>query len=150
MTDLTTIRLDQFLPHSPARVWRALTDPGLLGRWLMPNDFVPVVGHRFTFQARPMPALRFDGVVHCEVLAIEPERLLRISWVGGGENRLSSTVTWLLRPEGAGTRLFLEHAGFDPDDPLQQIARRAMGGGWRPIMRALASVLIDLEAADGH
>jgi uncharacterized protein YndB with AHSA1/START domain len=118
-------------------VWRALTDPDRLARWLMPNDFAPVVGHRFTFRTDPRPG--FDGIVHCEVLALEPERLLRWSWRGG---TLDTTVTWQLRPEGRGTRLFLRHDGFDPDDPFQQRALTIMGGGWRShIMRALEAEL---------
>jgi uncharacterized protein YndB with AHSA1/START domain len=125
------IAIDQYLAHPPAQVWRTLTDPRLLARWLMPNDFAPVVGHRFTFHTKPRPDLGFDGTVHCEVLELTPERLLRLAWRGG---RLDSTVTWTLRPEGKGTRLFLEHAGFDTDDPAQLHAYTAMGGGWRSIM----------------
>jgi uncharacterized protein YndB with AHSA1/START domain len=136
---MTTIEVDQYLPHPPARVWRALTDPELLARWLMPNDFTPVVGHRFTFRTRPQPAYGFDGIVHCEVLEVRPERLLRLTWRGG---RLDTTVTWTLRAEGRGTRLLLEHAGFDPDDPAQLHAFTVLGGGWRShVMRALERLL---------
>ena len=137
MTDRTAIEVDQYLPHPPARVWRALTDPDRLARWLMPNDFAAVVGHRFTFRTDPRPG--FDGIVHCEVLAMEHERLLRWAWRGA---TLDTTVTWLLRVEGRGTRLFLRHDGFDPDDPLQRRASTIMGGGWRShVMRALEAEL---------
>ena len=96
-------------------------------------------GDRFTFRTEPRPDAAFDGVVHCQVLAIEPERLLRISWRA---DRLDTTVTCTLAPEGRGTRLFLEHDGFDPDDPIQQSARRIMGAGWRSnVMSALHAVL---------
>jgi uncharacterized protein YndB with AHSA1/START domain len=133
------VRADVFLAHPPARVWRALTDPGLLARWLMPNDFRPAVGHEFTFRTEPRPEAGFDGIVHCAVLAIEPERLLRISWRGGP---LDTTVTWTLVPEGRGTRLFLVHDGFDPGDPAQQLTRRILGQGWRShVPAALAAVL---------
>lgn len=147
--DLRCIRVDQFIGHPPARVWRALTDPELMARWLMPNDFRPVVGHRFTFRTSPMPAVRFGGVCHCEVLAVEPERLLRISWVDPGEeNGLDSVVTWRLEPEGRGTRLFLEHDGFDPDNPVQQLSRRIMGDtGWRGTARRIEKVLSTLDTA---
>jgi uncharacterized protein YndB with AHSA1/START domain len=138
--DRTSIHVDEYLAHPPARVWRALTDPDLLGRWLMRNDFRPVVGHRFTFTTDPVPGTDFDGVVRCEVLAIEPERLLRISWAGGSD--LATTVTWRLVPEGRGTRLFLDHEGFDPDSAAQQFARQIMGGGWRSrMMPQLQAVL---------
>jgi uncharacterized protein YndB with AHSA1/START domain len=138
MTD-TAIEIDQYLAHPPAKVWHALTDPALLAAWLMPNDFRPVVGHRFTFRTDARPAQDFDGVVRCEVVALEPERLLRIAWCGG---RLDTTVTWTLRPEGHGTRLFLEHAGFDPTDPVQRQAWTIMGGGWRShVLAALERLL---------
>jgi uncharacterized protein YndB with AHSA1/START domain len=141
MTDARTIHVDEFLAHPPARVWRALTDPVLLAKWLMPNDFRAVVGHRFTFLTDPRPNVGFDGLVHCEVLAVEPERLLRISWRGG---TLDTTVTWTLAPEGRGTRLFLEHDGFDPDDPTQQFSRRIMDGGWRSKVMAAFRAALDL------
>jgi uncharacterized protein YndB with AHSA1/START domain len=141
MTDARTIHVDEFLGHPPARVWKALTDPVLLAKWLMPNDFRAVVGHRFTFLTDPRPNVGFDGVVHCEVLAVEPERLLRISWRGG---TLDTTVTWTLAPEGRGTRLFLEHDGFDPDDPTQQFSRRIMDGGWRSKVMAAFRAALDL------
>jgi uncharacterized protein YndB with AHSA1/START domain len=137
MTEPTSIDVDQYLPHPPAKVWRALTDRQRLATWLMPNDFAPVVGHRFTFHTAPRAG--FDGVVHCRVLDVDPERLMRWSWRGG---TLDSVVTWTLRSEGRGTRLFLRHEGFDPDDPLQRQALRIMGGGWRShIMRALEADL---------
>ncbi|MEU5861399.1 MULTISPECIES: SRPBCC domain-containing protein [unclassified Nonomuraea] len=126
--DRTAIRLDEFLAHPPRKVWRALTDPELMARWLMPNDFRLEVGHRFTFTTQPRKAVGFDGVVHCEVLEFEEEKLLRISW--SDRKQADWTVTWRLVPEGRGTRLFLDHEGFDPDDPTQQLSRRIMGGGW--------------------
>ncbi len=52
--------------HSPQRVWRALTDSAAIARWLMPNDFQPVVGHKFQLRTKPRPG--FDGIVKCEVL----------------------------------------------------------------------------------
>jgi uncharacterized protein YndB with AHSA1/START domain len=135
MSDPSTITVDQFLPHEPARVWAALTEPDQLARWLMPNTFVLARGHRFTFTTTPRPDSGFDGVIQCEVLGFEPVRWLRISWRAA---HLDTTVTWTLVAEGSGTRLLLEHAGFDPDDPAQQATRTLLGGGWRShVMRSL-------------
>ena len=35
----SVLRVEDFLPCPKGRIWRALTDPDLIARWLMPNDF---------------------------------------------------------------------------------------------------------------
>ena len=72
--DPTTVRVDQFLAHPPAKVWRALTEPDLIARWLIPGDFRLQVGHRDTMRAQPMPGTGFSGTVEAEVPAFEPLR----------------------------------------------------------------------------
>jgi uncharacterized protein YndB with AHSA1/START domain len=146
--DPTTIHVDQFLAHSPGKVWRALTEPELLARWFMPADFRLEVGHRYTIDAKAIPATGFSGAIAAEVLAFELERMLRVGWRDAdptAEHNADWTITWTLRPEGKGTRLFLEHAGFDPDNPLQQKARTIMDAGWRShVMRRIDEVLRDV------
>ena len=143
--DPTVIHVDEFLPHPRGRVWRALVDPEMLSAWFMPTDFAPRVGHRFTFRGQPIAAVNFSGTVQCEVLAVQPEELLRYSWTDAANpGGLASTVTWTLRAEGRGTRLFMEHRGFDPDDPVHQLSRTIMGGGWRNhVVRRLAGYLAE-------
>ena len=136
---MSSIVTDSFLPHPPAKVWNALVDPDLLAEWLMPNDFKPVVGHRFTFQTEPVPAQAFDGVIHCEVLTLAPESELSIAWRGG---HLDTTVTWKLASEGTGTRLFLSHDGFDESDPAQAVTKRILGGGWNGKMASRLELLL--------
>jgi uncharacterized protein YndB with AHSA1/START domain len=138
-TAAKSICVEYDLHHPPARVWRALTDPELLRKWLMANDIRPEVGHLFTFQAPPMPG--WDGIVRCEVLEVVPEKLLRYSWRGGAENAvLDSVVTWTLSATASGgTRLSLEHAGFLP---VNAFAYEAMGRGWRgKIAEKITSIL---------
>ena len=144
--DLTTIEVDQYFPHPPTKIWRALTTPELMAQWLMPNDFEPRVGHRFTFRASPVTQTGFSGQIACQVLELVPPERLRISWADADDTGAMATeVAWTLRPEGKGTRLFLEHAGFDPDDPNQQLARRFMNGGWRShVLRRLGDLLHEL------
>lgn len=68
-----------------------------------------VVGHRFTLDMGGW------GQQPCEVIAVEPERLLSYSFAPG---TLNTTITWRLEPEGTGTRLLFQQAGFDLDSPL--------------------------------
>lgn len=82
MTD--SIRRELVFPQSREDVWRALTDSAALAEWLMPNDFEPRVGHRFTFRTQPNPQAGFDGIVHCEVLECAPPSRLAYTWAGGG------------------------------------------------------------------
>jgi uncharacterized protein YndB with AHSA1/START domain len=97
-----------FYPHPPERVWKALTDPGALGLWLLPNDFKPVVGHRFKFEtADRLKGSAIEGLV-TEV--DEPKRIV-YTWIDeddGGAGQ-ASRVSWSLRPKDGGTELRLEH-----------------------------------------
>ncbi|MGY3564846.1 SRPBCC family protein [Sinomonas sp. RB5] len=129
--DRTAARVEDFLPQPPAAVWHALTTPELLAQWLMPNDFAPVVGHRFHFRTEPIPAARFSGVIACEVLELREPDLLVISWADDGEgNDMDTTVAFRLEAHDGGTRLTIVQAGYRPDHPGDQMARTIMGGGW--------------------
>jgi uncharacterized protein YndB with AHSA1/START domain len=132
MSNSTAIHCDQFLPHPPAAVWRALTDPALVARWWAAGDVRPVVGHRFTLDMGPW------GPQQCEVLEVEEERLLRYTFA---ESALDSTLTWRLEPEGAGTRLFLTHDGLDLDTPDGRQAHEGMGRGWPGVLRRIDGAL---------
>ena len=142
MSNLATFEVDEFLPHPPSKVWRALTEPALMDTWLMPNEgFAPIVGTRFVFRTEPVALTKFSGLVQCEVLEVEAERRLSILWASEG-TALDSVVTWDLVPEGRGTRMLLTHAGFDLDDPDQARAFEIMNGGWRShVLRRMVAAL---------
>ena len=125
---MSSIECDQFIARPPAAVWRALTEPDLLAAWWAAGDIKPVVGHRFTLDMGSW------GVQPCEVLEVEPEKLLVYTFA---EGTLDSTISWRLEPEGIGTRLFLVHDGLEPDST----AYIGMGRGWPNVLRHLASVL---------
>jgi uncharacterized protein YndB with AHSA1/START domain len=115
-TDETdSIILECDLPEPPAKVWRALTEPDLVARWLMPGDIRPEAGHRFTLQGKSGEG----GSIDCEVLAAEPERRVSYSWRGeagerdAGGRALDTIVTFeLSESEAGGTHLRLIHGGF--------------------------------------
>lgn len=136
-----SIAMEYDLPFPPAKVWRALTEPALLAKWLMSTDMQARVGQQFTFRMQPMPG--WNGVVYCEVLEVEPEKRLRYTWKGGPESlEVDSVVTWTLTPTTSGTKLGLEHSGFSPDMP------QAFNGakyGWQKMAgQQLPQVLAEL------
>ena len=128
MIEPGTIRISEFINHPPAKVWRALTDPELHAKWWAAGDVKPVVGHKFKLDMGPW------GQQPCEVIAVETEKLLTYSFAEGS---LDTTITWRLEPEGAGTRLHLEHSGFDLDSPLAKQAFEGMGAGWPKILKRI-------------
>ncbi|AUX40651.1 activator of HSP90 ATPase [Sorangium cellulosum] len=132
MTDPSTIRIERSYSHSPAALWRALTDPELHARWWAAGDVRAVVGHRFTLDMGKW------GQQPCEVLAVEQERLLRYRFAAGS---LDTIITWELAPEGAGTRLTLTHEGFNLDSPMGRAALEGMKAGWPGVLGRLDAAL---------
>jgi uncharacterized protein YndB with AHSA1/START domain len=106
-------------------------------RWWAPGGVRAEVGHRFTLDMGEW------GVQRCQVLAVEPERLLRYTYA---EGVIDTTITWTLAPEGDGSRLSLRHEGFDLDSPLGRTALEGMGAGWPGVVAAVGRVL-DEDAA---
>jgi uncharacterized protein YndB with AHSA1/START domain len=125
-----TIKQIFFYSHKPEVVWEYLTNTELISQWLMPNDFVPVVGHDFTFRIRPIPEFEFDGIIYCKVLEIVPLKKLVYSWKGGpgnGTTNLDSIVTWTLVSKENGTELLLVHTGLMENVSIYE----AMNKGWQ-------------------
>ena len=129
--------VEKVFPHSPQKLWRALTENTLLAQWMMNNDFAPVVGHKFQFRADPMP--NWNGIVDCEVLALEPLKSLSYSWgTGGLESGLQWVVLFTLTPTDSGTHLRMEQSGFRPD---QQAAYQGANYGWQKFLGNLERVM---------
>lgn len=133
----------QFTFHQPVEVvWDYLTDSELLAQWLMPNDFKPIIGHKFQFGAKPKLKIGFDGRIYCEVLEIVPYKKLVYSWKGGlskDNPSLNSTVTWTLTPIDNGTILTLEHKGFR--GMKNYLAYIIMNKGWTKIGKRFFNLL---------
>lgn len=132
MTEPGVIRLSQFIPHPPEKVWQALTDPRLHAKWWAAGDVKAEVGHRFTLDMGKW------GQQACEVIAVEPGWMLRYSFAPG---TLNTTLTWSLEPEVGGTRLHLEHSGFDLDSPMGKMAFDGMSNGWPTVMARIEGVI---------
>jgi uncharacterized protein YndB with AHSA1/START domain len=117
-----TIRVDQFVAVPPETVWRLLTEPDLLRLWWAEGKVAAVVGHQFTLD---MPGY---GRQPCKVLEVDPPHRFVYTFTPVW------TLTWRLEAEGTGTRLFLEHSGFDLDDKRMADAFRRMEPGSRDVI----------------
>ena len=143
-----TIRRELLFPQAPAQVWQAIATREALADWMYPNDFEPRVGHAFTFQVPGNPKVGFDGLtVRCEVLECEAPRRLLFSWKVGGPVA-NTRVSFRLEPEGDGTRLFFEHAGFDLSQPGAEQAFRGAQYGWARMLGQLAEIAARLSPTD--
>lgn len=141
MADCREIVVDQVFPHTLDVVWKTLTSPQMMGRWLrmQPVGFEPVVGTRFTYQTTP--GGEWDGVIHCQVLEVTPNQRLVYAWQGGHERnvgygaRLDTVVTFVLSAVEAGTRLRMVHAGFVL--PKNETAFNGMSEGWKTVIERI-------------
>ena len=133
------LRFDVTYPYPPAKVWKVLTTREHLAAWLMANDFEPRAGHKFRFTAKPVGG--WDGIVNCEVLEIVPERRLAFTWTS---NVIDTKVTFLLEPDGNGTRLTLLHTGFKGMKGV--MTSFILGTGWKGMVRTgIPSLIAKLE-----
>jgi uncharacterized protein YndB with AHSA1/START domain len=107
------IILDAALDAPPDIVWRALTEPQWVARWLASGEISAQVGASFTLW--PGGAAGAEPI-ECEVVEAEPVRRLSYRWRGQpqfGSEAMDTVVTWVLDPTpDGGTRLRLIHEGF--------------------------------------
>ena len=123
------------LHHPPEKVWRALTDPVLLGEWLLPVIGLKLEpGAAFTFKTQPYPG--WDGTVNSRILEVEPLKKISYTW---GVPFLDTVVTFTLTPTASGTRLSLVQSGFKP-------SQKKEFGGARHGWKMMGGKLIDLLA----
>lgn len=132
MPNFANIRLTQLIPFPPARIWQALTEPALLAKWWAPGDIRPLPGHRFALDMGPW------GKQRCEVKTVEAPRQLAYTYA---EGVLDTTLTWSLAPEGDGTRLTMDHDGFNLDTPAGQTAYQGMVAGWPVVLSRIGPAL---------
>ncbi|MEO7999829.1 MAG: SRPBCC domain-containing protein [Gemmatimonadaceae bacterium] len=129
-----SIAFDFELAHSPAKIWRALTDPTLLEQWLLPTFNLKLEpGAPFMFKTQPQPG--WDGTVNCSMLEIEAQKKLSYKWAVG--EMLDTVVTFTLTPTTSGTHLHLVQSGFKPD-------QKQNFGGARYGWKMMGGKLVDL------
>lgn len=121
-------RLERQLDHVPEAVWRMLTDPAELPKWLAPGEI----------ELRPGGRAKLDftdsgTVIDSRVAAVEPARRLEYSWSSPGEPE--RPVRWELEPDGTGTRLVLTLGVPESEDVARACA------GWEAHLQMLLAAL---------
>lgn len=138
------VTVDRVLTAPPDTVFRALTDPGLFGRWMGPHgstvtvtEMELAIGGRLAFDIQlPDNGPSFSLYGYYE--EIDPGRRLVHSWAMRGED-VVSTVVFDLEPVGTGTRITVTHHGLtSPEDVAQN------DGGWRHQLQRLDNLLVSL------
>ncbi len=131
--NLQPLVLERLFAHPPEKLWRALTESKLLAQWLMNNDFEPIPGRRFQFQAGVVEG--WDGLITCQVQIVQPLQQLAYTWCALG---LDSVVLFTLTPADGGTHLRMEHSGFRAD---QMQAYKGANYGWQKFLSSLDRLL---------
>ncbi|MGE8205730.1 SRPBCC family protein [Heyndrickxia sp. NPDC080065] len=129
---MAEISLDFQINSSINNVWNALTDSDNLAKWIMENNFKPVVGQKYQFQNE-----QWNLIVDCEVLVVEEPYKLSYTWVGGPIN---TVVTWTLKEEDGTTYLHLEQTGFEKEDQAFNGAKY----GWANMVEELKKVVEEI------
>jgi uncharacterized protein YndB with AHSA1/START domain len=73
------LRFERTLRHPPAKVWRAITEPGELAAWFpaaVELDLAPGAAMRFTFPDQAV----VDGTSTGEVLEVDPPKVFAFRW----------------------------------------------------------------------
>ncbi|HEU4724114.1 MAG TPA: SRPBCC domain-containing protein [Candidatus Eisenbacteria bacterium] len=124
-------RCHRGLRPPPLDVWRYLSRPELLRRWLGEVDLELAIGGEFALHA-------WNGdVVRGQVLQADPPSALAFTWkphATGAESRVSIR----LQGDGPGTRITVRHEGLS-SEPERRQARRL----WREVLGALRAALHD-------
>ena len=125
-----------YIRTSPERLWEAITDPEIRGRFQFGNritsDWTP--GSRVEM-THPSAGLLGEG----ENLEVDPPRRLvgtmRALWGEDVKSEGTSRVTWEIEPVGDSCRLTVTH------DQLREGANSQLYGGWPMILSGLKTWL---------
>jgi uncharacterized protein YndB with AHSA1/START domain len=121
------------VPHSPERVWQAISDDAEIRTWMRyPVSFRPEVGTPVNF---------FDGELVGQVFIVDPPRTLAFSFWDAGKPEMVArvgedwTVRWDLEPIAGGCRITFTHRW------LNGTAMWGVSAGWHEFLAQLMAYL---------
>ncbi|MEV4119835.1 SRPBCC domain-containing protein [Micromonospora sp. NPDC049645] len=138
------------LSHPPDRVWLALTDRELLGRWFAEAETVEGVPDRLLLHTAALPG--FEADVEVEVTERqEPELLVLACDEAGRLSELTCTVTATKQGCRLDVREVSTHGAWSADqhEPREQQLRQALTVRLPAILDWLAFQQVDLRRGDG-
>ncbi|WP_181539438.1 SRPBCC family protein, partial [Micromonospora saelicesensis] len=138
------------LSHPAERVWRALTDRELLGRWFAEAEMVEGVPDRMLLHTAGLPG--FEADVEVEVTERqEPDLLVLACDEAGRLSELTCTVTTTKQGCRLELREVSTHGAWSAEqhEPREQQLRQALTVRLPAILDWLAFQQVDLRRADG-
>jgi len=137
-----TVRIERVFEAPVEHVWSWLIEPEKRAKWIAAGEVDPVPGGTLvcifdhnTLSPEPgeVPERYKAAIGHrsdLKILAIDPPHMLSHDWGDG------SIVTFLLEPQGAGTKLILTHSRLADRDAMKNVS-----GGWTSHLAVLADVV---------
>lgn len=129
------IEVEFTLKLSPPQTWHALTDALHMEKWW---------GDNVLLEAKPGGKFSEDWTdddgtprhSHGTVTAIDVEKRLQLSWQDDGWHH-ETRVEFLLSPTADGTRVYLQHSGWEKfeDDDARRRAVDSYRDGWHALMK---------------
>ena len=142
------IIVESYFAASPARVFRAWTDPKIVMKWFgrVPNSLHAATidlheggAWQFLESQDEEKSVGFEG----EYLAIEPGKRLVFTWSqvlthasGERESTPYSQVEVVFTPKGQGTEVRLVHSAVHSEE-----MRSGFGGGWESAFKTMRALL---------
>ncbi len=120
---MNSIRKEITIAARVPKVWEHLTNSGYIARWFLPNDFTPVVGHRFTLTCG------HEEAIVCEVREVTPPTKLVYTFRPAGLP-FETTVAFTLEETVSGTKLVLTHSGWGQVKPGDAALFDKFDQGW--------------------
>src|SRR5438876_626984 len=136
-------------PHPVEEVWRALTQPELMGLWIMnfdrdegemKTDFRPVVGAAYRMDAKRGRGWR--GYVVGNVIEVVPNQRLVYTWAHSPyQDANPARVEFTLEPTSKGTHVRMVQTGFPGVKGWFVLKGAQMG--WRKMLRSGLPAVLD-------
>jgi activator of HSP90 ATPase len=126
----TSIHQELVFETTPARIYELLTDAQKFSKMSggAPAEIDPKAGGAFSC---------FGGMIlGRNVECVPGERMVQAWRVKLWEPGVYSLVRFELRPEGTGTRVILDHAGF-PDGQAEHLGKGWYANYWEPLRKVL-------------